>query len=256
MHDHQRIERVLELAAEGLTASAIAKATGTPRSTVRDWVAGAVPRSAREVSGSSSCQRGSACLLDRPRMAPSYAYMLGMYLGDGCISELRRGVHSLRISLDARYPELVFECRMRLQIICPDNRVGLVPMSGGKQGVVVQAYSKHWPCLFPQHGPGRKHERDIVLTDWQRQLVNEEPEMLLRGLVHSDGCRNINNRGRGSRWTGVRYLFHNRSDEIRQLFCDACSRLDIHWTQPDLHTISVARRGDTARLDTFIGPKR
>ena len=27
---------------------------------------------------------------------------------------------------------------------------------------------KHWPCLFPQHGPGRKHERPIVLEDWQR----------------------------------------------------------------------------------------
>ena len=27
---------------------------------------------------------------------------------------------------------------------------------------------KHWPCLFPQHGPGRKHERKIRLEAWQR----------------------------------------------------------------------------------------
>ena len=25
--------------------------------------------------------------------------------------------------------------------------------------VEVSSFSKHWPCLFPQHGPGRKHER-------------------------------------------------------------------------------------------------
>jgi hypothetical protein len=28
----------------------------------------------------------------------------------------------------------------------------------------VASYSKHWICLFPQHGPGRKHDRRIELT--------------------------------------------------------------------------------------------
>jgi hypothetical protein len=86
--------------------------------------------------------------------------------------------------------------------------------------------------------------------------VDEEPELFLRGLIQSDGCRNINNRGRGSTWTGVRYLFSNRSHDIRRMFCDACDRIGVHWTQPDSYTISVARRADTARLDEFIGPKR
>ena len=31
---------------------------------------------------------------------------------------------------------------------------------------------QHWPCLFPQHGPGRKHERPIVLEHWQRVIVD------------------------------------------------------------------------------------
>jgi hypothetical protein len=31
----------------------------------------------------------------------------------------------------------------------------------------VSSYWKHWPCLFPQHGPGRKHERRIALVPWQ-----------------------------------------------------------------------------------------
>ena len=32
----------------------------------------------------------------------------------------------------------------------------------------VASFSKHWPCLFPQHGPGRKHERKIELTPGSR----------------------------------------------------------------------------------------
>ena len=47
---------------------------------------------------------------------------------------------------------------------------------------------KHWPCLFPQHGPGRKHTRPIVLEDWQRDIVELHPHLFIRGLLHSDGC--------------------------------------------------------------------
>jgi hypothetical protein len=71
-------------------------------------------------------------------------------------------------------------------------------------------YSKHWPCLFPQHGSGRKHERLIHLEPWQEKLVKQTTESL-RGLIHSDGCRVIaNDRGVKS----VRYHFSNRSEDI------------------------------------------
>jgi hypothetical protein len=39
----------------------------------------------------------------------------------------------------------------------------------------VGSYSKHWPCLFPQHGPGKKHQRKIELTVWQQELVDLDP---------------------------------------------------------------------------------
>ena len=37
---------------------------------------------------------------------------------------------------------------------------------------VVRVYSNHLPCLFPQHGPGKKHERAIVLESWQQEIVD------------------------------------------------------------------------------------
>ena len=42
--------------------------------------------------------------------------------------------------------------------------------------------------LFPQHGPGRKHERPIVLAAWQDEVVRAHPGHFLRGLLHSDGA--------------------------------------------------------------------
>jgi hypothetical protein len=44
-------------------------------------------------------------------------------------------------------------------------------------------------CLFPQHGPGRKHERPIVLAGWQQSITRRHPKQLIRGLIDSDGCR-------------------------------------------------------------------
>jgi hypothetical protein len=62
------------------------------RSTIRDWSHGRVPAAA----GEGDCEDHVALL-----EAGAYAYLLGMYLGDGCISEHPRGVQRLRITLDA-----------------------------------------------------------------------------------------------------------------------------------------------------------
>jgi hypothetical protein len=121
-----------------------------------------------------------------------------------------------------------------------------------KKGCVeVYAYWKAGPCLLPQHGPGRKHNRPIVLAPWQVALVDRHAEQLLRGLIHSDGCRFINT---GTNWRHPRYSFSNRSADIRGIFCDACARLGLRWTTCP-HTVYVSRKSDVARLDEFIGPK-
>jgi len=104
------------------------------------------------------------------------------------------------------------------------------------------------------NGPGKKHERPIVLTDWQLELVECWPRELLQGLIQSDGCR-FQNTGRGG-WSHPRYAFDQASDDIRGIFCDACDRLVLHWTRSGERTIYISRKADVARLDEFIGPKR
>ena len=190
-------------------------------------------------------------------MPPAYVYLLGLYLGDGCISAHRRGVYKLRVNLDLRYPGIIDECESAIRTVDPGRKVHRLKRRSNYtkaqnySHVEVSAYWKAWPCLFPQHGPGRKHHRRIELLEWQRELVAQQPQLLLRGLMHSDGCRFINT---GRKWRHPRYSFSNRSDDILRIFCDACDLMGLHWTTAG-HTIYVSRKADVAVLDRYIGPK-
>jgi hypothetical protein len=118
-----------------------------------------------------------------------------------------------------------------------------------------------WPYAFPQHGPGRKHERPIWLADWQQAITQRCPEALIRGLIHSDGARCINRfrtmlpSGRVAEYAYPRYFFSNLSADIRRIFCEHCERLGIRWTQSNHRNISISHRDSVALLDTFVGPK-
>jgi hypothetical protein len=120
---------------------------------------------------------------------------------------------------------------------------------------------KHWPALFPQHGPGRKHDRKIELAGWQREVVDAFPHEFLSGLLHSDGCRTVNRfattlpSGRVAEYAYPRWFFSNRSPDIRGLFCEYCERLGIRWTQCSPRNISVAHRRSVALLDSFVPAK-
>lgn len=171
MHSRATVERVLALKGEGLNHCEISRRTGVSRPTIRDWCRGNLPHSfrpklmryGRRVRSTRSCEKCGGEEHDFRQLSTAYAYLLGLYLGDGCISRGRRDVYRLRIALDRKYPMIVDECAAAMQAVVPWNRVHcqLTP----KNYIEVHAYSKAWPCLFPQHGPGKKHERTITLAD-------------------------------------------------------------------------------------------
>ena len=250
MRSYEGVAAVRALLDLGLNDCEISRRTGVPRGTVRDWRA-----SRRGVDGPSRGCPTCGHPEHDPAALPgaSYAYLLGLYLGDGCISHHHRGVFHLRITLDVRYPLIIEECRQAVGAI-----IGRRPGLTSKVGCVdVSSWSKQWPCLFPQHGPGRKHERPIEFVEWQQVIVDEHPDRLLRGLIHSDGWRGTNRvTVRGKAYEYPRYNFCNVSDDIRRIFCDACDSLGVEWRRMNARNISVARRASVARLDEFVGPKR
>ena len=62
-------------------------------------------------------------------------------------------------------------------------------------------------------------------------------------------------RVRGKAYEYSRYMFSNRSEDIRRIFTDACDRAGIEWRQSYDWTISVSKRGSVERMDSFVGPK-
>jgi hypothetical protein len=196
----------------------------------------------------------------RPADAYSYAYLLGMYLGDGHLVGNGRS-WQLVVSLDGAYEEIVEECRAAMLLTMP-SRIPRLRTHATERCVRVASMAKAWHELFPQHGPGRKHERPIVLAPWQREIVERETWQFVRGLIHSDGCRSINRfktklpSDRVAEYAYPRYFFSNLSADIRGLFCEACDRLGLRWTQPNPRNISISHRASVAHLDEFVGPKR
>ncbi|WP_406416865.1 helix-turn-helix domain-containing protein [Streptomyces sp. NBC_01614] len=193
---------------------------------------------------------------------PAYSYLLGLYLGDGHISHYsEHRVANLMITCTESWPGLMDDCEQAVRAVFPDNAVCRVRRTGCSN---VKVYSKHLHCLFPQHGPGKKHERSITLEPWQQEIVDAHPWDFIRGLIHSDGCRitNWTTRlvgGERKRYEYPRYFFTNVSDDIRQLYTDTLDKLGIAWTQctrnGNPYNISVARKASVALMDEHVGPK-
>ncbi|PZX45298.1 hypothetical protein K373_00644 [Streptomyces sp. DvalAA-21] len=90
------------------------------------------------------------------------------------------------------------------------------------------------------------------------------PWDFVRGLVHSDGCRNTNwttriVAGERKRYEDPRYWFTNVSDDIRRLYTDTLDKPGVEWTHCTRagkeYNISVARRASVALMDAHVGPK-
>ncbi|MGW0858423.1 helix-turn-helix domain-containing protein [Streptomyces sp. NPDC002690] len=250
-------EQALTLVAQGHSLSSVSRLTGVSRSAIRSWRTRLEPL---EPSRAEPCPR---CAPAPAAVEPSatYAYLLGLYLGDGCLSAARRGVYALRIACADAWPGLIDACAEAVRQVRPANKVMRVRAAGCQY---VTSYSKHWPCLFPQHGPGKKHERRIVLEPWQREIVAAHPWEFVRGLVHSDGCRATNWTTRTvggvrKRYEYPRYWFTNVSDDIRRLYTDTLDVLGVEWKHCTRsgrrYNVSVARRASVALMDAHVGPK-
>ena len=235
----------MALAAEGLNPCQIARATGIPRSTIREWISSGPP------GGKYGDTKPPYDLSAVPREA--YAYLFGIYLGDGHISELPR-TFRLRVFMDSRYPRIIGEVARAMHTVLPGHRVDVRRVKPHNL-VVISIHSNQLARLFPQHGPGRKHERTIALADWQREIVDEHTERFLRGLIQSDGCRCMN-KVWGGKYAYARYFFTQESVDIMDLFTDACDRLGVDYRFTKRNTVSIARRASVARLDEFVGTKR
>lgn len=248
VHPPELRSRARRLYLDGATVAEVARTVGLSYPTVRHWCKDRpVPKQQGTALRCFRCRDD----MHAPTDPAAYAYLLGLYLGDGHLVTKTR-VPVLRIACSDCWPGLIEACDDAMRAVLAE-KVQRVQKPGC---VNVQSYGKHWPCLLPQHGPGKKHERPIVLADWQRAVVEAQAGDFLRGLFHSDGCRFANRVVvRGKEYVYPRYMFANESADIMGLCQQALDRLGIAWRMNRPNSLSVARREAVAALDRHVGPK-
>ncbi|WP_437081906.1 helix-turn-helix domain-containing protein [Streptomyces sp. enrichment culture] len=255
-HDVSVREAALALLRSGLPNGEVARRLCVPAGTVGWWRHEDRRRRGEPLPGTMDCPICTKVPFDHC----AYAYLLGLYLGDGhIVSKCRQ--HHLSISCNASQPGLIDAAEGAMRKVMPRPGTGRRLREGC---VEVKSYTRHWTCMFPQHGPGKKHERSIVLEEWQQAIVDAHPWEFVRGLIHSDGCRTTNwtNRlvgGERKRYEYPRYMFANKSDDIRKLLTDTLTRLGVQWTvlarDGAPFNVSIARKESVALMDLHVGPK-
>lgn len=267
MRSNDEYKQILELWELGIPKKTIAQLTKIPRSTVIECIQRYPTIEALERKTVEIATPLVLKILKGEIEAPNneiykaYAYVLGLYLGDGCIVKMRK-VYWLRISLDAKYPDIIDACRRAIQTLLPENKVALIEHHYREQlsHIDVSVTHKYLEQVFPQHGKGMKHTRTIALEPWQQRIVDAYPLDFFRGLYHSDGSR-FSNVVNGKDYP--RYSFTNNSQDILKLFCDTCDKLGVHWTvkarrsQARDHAtdIFISKRPDVEYLDRVVGVK-
>ncbi|MFC8674498.1 helix-turn-helix domain-containing protein [Streptomyces griseorubiginosus] len=244
--------QAVALMRQGIPNRTVAERLNIPRGTIGWW------RSEDRKARGETYEQPTDCprCTGRPFDETAYAYLLGLYLGDGHIISKPKQ-HHLSVFCNATQTGLIAAAEDAMRMVMPLPSVKQRYKTGC---VEVKSYTKHWTCMFPQHGPGKKHERAIALEPWQQAIVDEHPWEFIRGLIHSDGCRITNwttrvVAGERRRYEYPRYFFTNLSGDIIRLFTDALDHVGVEWKQANSRNISIARKASVALMDTHVGPK-
>lgn len=216
----------------------VSKMTGIPRSTIRDWFKN------KEYYFDKEDYSFDSIVI---KYNYAYYYTLGLYLGDGSISKTER-TYRLRITLDAKYNDVINYAKEQLKVLFPHNKVGTLTDVGC---TILYVYSNNLKELFPQHDLKKKHERKIELSD--AQIKNMNYSALLKGLFHSDG----------SYYRSGNYFFYNfrnKSIDIANIFRDALLKMNIHNNlthdaHKNIYTVNIYKKEDVVKLESIVGTK-
>ncbi len=118
------------------------------------------------------------------KQVKSLAYMVGIALGDGNLSNSNKRAVRLRVTCDNKYPKIIKEIVKHLKIILPDNKVGLVDR---KTATDVYCYSNKLENLLGWKAlGGSKEKQKVTVPEW---IINDKiyTKECLRGLFQTDG---------------------------------------------------------------------
>jgi hypothetical protein len=154
------------------------------------------------------------------------AYVVGIAIGDGNLSNPNGRATRLRISCDTKYPALMVKIRDAVQEVMPDNKVA-VQFRPSSNCADISCYSNQWEEMLGwEAGRGSKFIQNVRIPQW----ITDDKEYTircLRGLLETDGCI-YNDRG----YTMVMF-----TTIISDLAKDVCEMMQVLGFDPRLYKI-------------------
>ena len=113
------------------------------------------------------------------------AYIIGLAIGDGNLSNPNGRATKLRISCDTKYPNLIKYITKSIQKLLPENKVGTVKKKGNCLDVYV--HSNHLEKLLGWKAKGGSKFKQNVSTPKWICGSDEYKIQYVKGLIETDG---------------------------------------------------------------------
>jgi DNA-binding transcriptional regulator WhiA len=111
------------------------------------------------------------------------AYIIGIALGDGNLSNPNKRAVRLRITCDSKYPKIIEDIKSSLKIIAPENKISLINKKD--TATDISCYSNDWEKVLGWK-VGSKIKQNVKIPDWIK-MSSEYKKECLRGLLQTDG---------------------------------------------------------------------
>ena len=113
------------------------------------------------------------------------AYVIGVALGDGNLSNSNGRATRLRVSCDTKYPTIISSIISALQKLLPKNKVSIVERD--KSYIDISCYSNKLEDLLGWKAKaGSKEKQKVVIPNWIKNNKTYS-KYCLKGLFETDG---------------------------------------------------------------------
>jgi hypothetical protein len=181
------------------------------------------------------------------------AYVIGLAIGDGNLSNPNGRATRLRITCDTKYPALIAKIQSSLQRLLPGNKVSLVLSKGNYLNVSVYSNSLE-PLLGWQAAGGSKRSQRVRVPAWICQDTTLSIHCL-RGLIETDGAVY---RDRGYPMVAFSTVIPDLGKQIDQMIRDLGFRCRLYPTRRSSETspykYQVRLSRDVARFLELVRP--
>jgi len=114
-----------------------------------------------------------------------HAYITGVALGDGNLSNPNGRAVRLRITCDNKYPKIITKIKTAISILLPKNKISII--NRAKTYCDISCYSNRWEDLLGWKAKnGSKYKQKVRIPNW---IKNDKilTKKCLSGLLETDG---------------------------------------------------------------------